>query len=189
MSLSDLASLGSFASGVAVLVSLGFLFFQLRQVNRQLKQAEQNQRALMQQGRAARGAAFLQYLAGEHQSSVWTKAVYSTEPLNVTEAHSFVLSIGAQMYGWEDSFLQHRAGTLEAVSYETDENTMRSLLAYPSHRAVWTASKHMFSAAFREHVDRLVEATPAIVPPDVSAALSALKQYEWDKARGGFTPP
>jgi hypothetical protein len=46
MSLSDLASLGSFASGLAVTVTLIFLVIQTRQANR-------NQRALMQQGRAA----------------------------------------------------------------------------------------------------------------------------------------
>jgi hypothetical protein len=40
MSLSDLASLGSFVSGVAVLVSLVFLYFQLRQMNAQVLQTE-----------------------------------------------------------------------------------------------------------------------------------------------------
>jgi len=43
MTRSDLASLGSFASGFAVLVSLIFLYFQLRLVNRQVLQAERQQ--------------------------------------------------------------------------------------------------------------------------------------------------
>jgi len=47
MSLSDLASLGSFVSGVAVLISLIYLALQVRQ-------AEKNQRSLMQQGQANR---------------------------------------------------------------------------------------------------------------------------------------
>jgi hypothetical protein len=42
MSLSDLASLGSFVSGAAVLVSPVFLYFQLRQLSGQVKQAEKN---------------------------------------------------------------------------------------------------------------------------------------------------
>jgi hypothetical protein len=53
MSLSDLASLGSFVSGFAVLISLIFLYFQLRQVNRQVRQAEINQRSLVGQTRTA----------------------------------------------------------------------------------------------------------------------------------------
>src|SRR5450755_1342360 len=45
MSLSDLAALGSFISGLAVLASLGFLYFQMRQVAEQVRQADRNQRA------------------------------------------------------------------------------------------------------------------------------------------------
>jgi hypothetical protein len=54
MSLSDLASLGSFVSGIAVLLSLVFLYFQFRQVNLQVKQTEKNQQALIRQNRATR---------------------------------------------------------------------------------------------------------------------------------------
>ena len=43
MSLSQLAEIGSFTSGVAILASLIFLYFQLRQINQQVKQAEKNQ--------------------------------------------------------------------------------------------------------------------------------------------------
>lgn len=50
MSLSDLAALGSFVGGVAVLVSLIFLYFQLRQIGAQMAQADNNQRALMSWG-------------------------------------------------------------------------------------------------------------------------------------------
>ena len=54
MSLSDLAALGSFVSRMAVLASLGFLYFQMRQITEQVRQAERNRQAIMQQGRAAR---------------------------------------------------------------------------------------------------------------------------------------
>ena len=53
MSLSDLASLGSFVSGLAVLASLVFLFFQMRQMTEQVRQSERNQRATINQGRIA----------------------------------------------------------------------------------------------------------------------------------------
>ena len=47
MILTNLAAIGSFISGVAVVVTLIFLLLQMRQANL-------NQRALMQQGRVAR---------------------------------------------------------------------------------------------------------------------------------------
>lgn len=49
MTLSDLASLGSFISGIAVLVSLIYLALQVRQ-------AEKNQRAIIHQGRVEQSA-------------------------------------------------------------------------------------------------------------------------------------
>jgi heme exporter protein D len=47
MTLSDLASIGGFISGVAVVITLVFLLIQMRETNL-------NQRALMQQMRSAR---------------------------------------------------------------------------------------------------------------------------------------
>lgn len=57
MTLSDLAALGSFVSGVAVLISLVFLYFQLRQVNAQVLQNSKHTQALIWQGASNRGAA------------------------------------------------------------------------------------------------------------------------------------
>lgn len=54
MSLSDLEAIGSFINGLGVLVSLVFLYFQLRQVNLQVRQTEKNQQALIRQNRATR---------------------------------------------------------------------------------------------------------------------------------------
>ena len=54
MSLTDLASLGSFISGVAVLLSLIFLYYQLRQLRAQVRQAEKYQQTLVKQARTSR---------------------------------------------------------------------------------------------------------------------------------------
>ena len=53
MTLSDLASIGSLVSGMAVLASMVFLYFRLRQMNAQAQQAERNQRAVIRLGRVA----------------------------------------------------------------------------------------------------------------------------------------
>jgi hypothetical protein len=61
MSLSDLASIGSFVSGFAVLVSLIFLYFQLRQIHAQVLQEEKNQQAA---NRAVRTSRIVEILMG-----------------------------------------------------------------------------------------------------------------------------
>ena len=67
MSLSDLASLGSFVSGVAVLATLILVFFQMRQANL-------NQRSLMQQARASRAMNLIMAQAEPAFSAALTRA-------------------------------------------------------------------------------------------------------------------
>ena len=102
MPLSDLAAIGSFVSGAAVLVSLVFLYFQLGQVRKQIALAEKNQRAIMQQGRAARSAENIMGLGDSFKMGVWVKATQTQEPLSSTEAQTFLVLINAQLMNWEE---------------------------------------------------------------------------------------
>src|SRR5438067_12058989 len=80
MSLTDLTSLASLVSSVAVLVSLLFIGLQIRQSNR-------NQRSLMQQGRSARNVELLSRLSDPRPSDVMLR-VARGEPLTDTIALS-----------------------------------------------------------------------------------------------------
>ena len=80
MSLSDLASIGSLVSGMAVLVSLIFLYIQLREIHSQVLQAEKNQRAMMNQGVISRGVSIGVFLI-QPQINYVGKAVLSGEPV------------------------------------------------------------------------------------------------------------
>jgi hypothetical protein len=70
MSLSDLAALGSFVSGLAVLVSLVFLFFQMRQMNEQVRQNTKHMSAQMWQAASDRGVNMMMALADPEQAAV-----------------------------------------------------------------------------------------------------------------------
>jgi hypothetical protein len=65
VSLSDLAAIGSFVSGISALITLVFLVVQIRQAN-------QNQRAMVQQGRATRIADFLLRVIDPALLPAWT---------------------------------------------------------------------------------------------------------------------
>ena len=78
MSLSDLAALGSFVSGLAVLVSLIFLYFQLRQVNRQVRQSEKNQLALMNQGVINRTSDIIRFAAEPDINELSSRVIAAT---------------------------------------------------------------------------------------------------------------
>src|SRR5512135_2576923 len=92
MSLSDLASLGSFVSGVAVLASLVFLFFQVRQMTEQVRQSERNQQALIAQGARTRGVEIALARMDPSAADAIAKGMAGADDITSTQYQQFVSS-------------------------------------------------------------------------------------------------
>jgi hypothetical protein len=157
MSLSDLAALGSFISGVAVLVSLIFLYFQLRQVNAQVIQAERNQRALMQQGRANRTSENCFNVAEPDLSSIYGRGVSGDESLTAEQLDQFMMLTRAGLISIEDSFLQNRGGPLDTVAFDSFVAGVRFIFTLPGMRAAWRLSAHQFGKEFASFMNGMME--------------------------------
>src|SRR5215469_11166967 len=97
MSLSDLASLGSFVSGVAVAVTLLFTLFQLRQNNRAV-------RASMQQNRTARYIEEILRPTEPFLCEAVTKASEGCVEMSSDQVMAFVRHAGSIFWGSEDVF-------------------------------------------------------------------------------------
>jgi hypothetical protein len=167
MSLSDLASLGSFVSGVAVLISLVYLALQVRQ-------AERNQRAIIQSTRTARVIDVS--LRRADYATVFRKALLDNE-LTGEELFQFHSLSIAMFYGWEDSFYQHQERALDDKGFASMVVAVRGAMANPSQRAIWKISRDFFEETFRAFVDGIVLETkprrPYDVLPEYKAALAA----------------
>jgi len=162
MSLSDLASIGSFVSGVAVMVTLVFLVLQMRQTNL-------NQRALMQQGRSSRGSSTILKMSEPHAAQCYVRGVRLDPTLSEHEVFSFLQMVVAQHINWEDSYLQHRSGMLDAESFATDDSVLRLTCGLPGHRRVWGFMGPNFGATYRAYVDGVIAATPLAEATDFAA--------------------
>lgn len=161
MTLSDLASLGSFVSGVAVLVTLLFLLLQMRQSNR-------NQKSLMQQGRSARLVSMNLAIAHPDIARIYHLGLSGDEALNQVEFSSYFQLIAALFLNFEDSFRQHRAGTLDNESFETDRGALRGISAMmPGFRAAWEMQKENFSTDFRAHMDEAIQSVKLVGDSDL----------------------
>ena len=160
MSLSDLASLGSFASGIAVLTSLVFLFFQMRQMTEQVRQAEKNQRAVIQQARTTRNAEFNITIAASPELTEASLKVYAGEDLNMLEWFRFNVIQGAYYQHAEDSYYQHKHGLLPEDAYRGFENTLKVVVGRPGARIAWKIVRPRFHDDFVEYMDRLIATTP-----------------------------
>ncbi|WP_293371832.1 hypothetical protein, partial [Phenylobacterium sp.] len=111
MSLSDVASIGTLLSAIAVLVSLIFLYFQLRQVSAQVRQTERNQRSIINQGATTRSMQTNSWLCEPHMSELLTKAM--SNPLGL----GFQRRLGFLDLGDPPGLVGHPVGHLIAARF------------------------------------------------------------------------
>jgi len=162
MSLSDLASVGGFVSGLAVMVTLVFLFLQMRQSNL-------NQRALMQQGRSTRASVAILNISEPYLAQCYVRGVRADPTLSEHEVWSFWSMVTAQHLSWEDSYLQHRAGMLDAEGFASDDAVLRVTCGFAGHRRIWRFVGPTLAPTYRAYVDRIIAATPLAEPIDFAA--------------------
>ena len=166
MSLTDLTSLASLVSSVAVLVSLLFIGLQIRQSNR-------DQRSLMQQGRSARNVELLSRLSDPRLSDVMLRVAHGE---TLTDTDYFVLYgyMASVFWSYEDCFFQFHSGMLDAKSWASDVTTLRRLLGNPAYRAVWRFARGGIGDEYRFFLDRLAVEAKHNAPANL---VNTLRQY------------
>lgn len=159
MSLSDLASIGSFVSGFAVLVSLVFLYFQLRQVTEQVKQAEKNQRTLIRATRATRIITILlETTEPSLADAVWLGNA-GEEEMTDTQLHQFAQYATARFFNAEDSYYQYRNGVLDEHAFESFSEGLRLAMSAPGLRAAYRKLRHHYGKEFAAYLDGILKET------------------------------
>jgi len=181
VTLSDLASISGIVSGLAVLVSLIFLYFQLRQISEQVKQAEKNQRASLNQGFVTRTTDNLRAQM-EGPGHELRQRVFSGET-NFTASELWTLRIGFRLalISTQDAFLQHREGLLDAANMDYARLTLQMWLRQPVYRALWSQTAASLPLEFVGFVTGLIAQTPLAGPDDTVARFQA----ELAKVRSG----
>jgi hypothetical protein len=174
MSLTDLASLGGFVSGVAVLVSLVFLFFQMRQMTEQLRQSERNQRALMNQGFVNRITEDIRWWADPPFNDLYTRVVSGDTTFTAAEVLHLGWGFRISILNAQDAYLQHKAGLMDTMMFDTAMlNTRARWLTHPVFRALWLNSGPTTHPEFRAVIDNILRETPPAEPGDIVAKFKA----------------
>ena len=162
MSLTDLASLGSFVSAVAVLISLIYLSLQV-------KQAERNQQASIRATRVTRIVDIHMRLSDPELADAVIKASEGAKDVTDQQIRQFTFYCGARFHNAEDAFNQFREGLLNQVAFDSMVGGLRASLSEPGMRAFYRRQRARFGRDFDEFVDKLLAET-ALVPPDDSVA-------------------
>jgi hypothetical protein len=149
MTLADLSSLGSFVGALAVVGSLVYLGLQV-------KQAEKNQRAMMQQGRADRISLNCFTMAEPGLSAVYYRGLNGDETMTEEQIDQFMLIVRGALISAEDSFLQNHAGLLDPAAFNSFHAGMRSFFMLPGLRAAWQLSSSQFGDEFARFMNELM---------------------------------
>jgi hypothetical protein len=160
MSLTDLASLGSFVSGFAVLVSLIFLYFQLRQINVQVVQAERNQLAATRAVRTSRIVEILMGTAEPSLAEALAKGNAGSPDITDTQIRQFFAYNQARFYNAQDTYQQYGQGLLDREIFESLAAGLKVSLSQPGTLAYFEAHVSGFSPEFAKFVRGLAAETP-----------------------------
>lgn len=181
MTLTDLAALGSFVSGVAVVVSLVLLYFQLAQINQQIRQAESNQRATLTQGYLNRLTEINRWSIDSGMAELIARAVSGETNFTRDELNKLAIVFRVIILSAQDGFLARQAGLLDQTVLDVAMRVVRGSLALPVMRALWLIDlQQFFVPEFRDEVERLIAETPLAQPVDdtmdrFQAALAKIK--------------
>jgi hypothetical protein len=159
MSLSDLASIGSLVSGLAVLVSLVYLAQQTRQNSK-------HTRALIQQGRAVQAADFTnRWAADPSLIALLQQGTLGDPTLNDEQVLRFLLMQFSAYQMWEDRFYQHKEGLIDEERHAGTVREIKERLQRVGYRAAWQMQRNTYGKEYQAFVDGLInEVRSAPVP-------------------------
>jgi hypothetical protein len=129
----------------------------------QVRQAEKNERALMQQGRADRAWEGAFRVADPALSQVFYKGLRTPDALSADELDQFLSVCRAAFLSGEDSFLQHKSGLLDQAAYPSFVAGLKGYVAgSPGLRAAWRLTSTQFGAEYAVFMDAILSSTPHI---------------------------
>jgi hypothetical protein len=167
MSLSDLASIGSFVGAGAVVISLIYLSLQIRQTAR-------NQRGTMHQMRAALSTDIMLRIAEQGLSQSFRAGLSGARDISEAQFWQFFYAASAILRTTENAFTQYEDGLISEQHFATAKASARMFLMSPGYRALWLATRVNREPGFREFMDRLSSEVAVSAPGDVFAAWKSL---------------
>jgi hypothetical protein len=169
MSLSDLASIGSLVGGVAVVVSLLFVGFQLRQ-NTLAVRAETSQSHAENWSQIT--TPITEYA---DFARIWRRGLDGLAALTEDERTRFVAFSSGVFRFFEASRLQWRHGHLDAEHWQNVDAFLRDIANQPGIADFWSMRRHLHSTEFRAWFESLPHAPPAARFYDMPASAERAK--------------
>lgn len=169
MSLSDLASLGSFISGIAVLISFAFLAMQLRQ-------GAHNQRAIIHNERTRLVQDLTVQSFGTYESAeTMLRGNAADVSLDSAQSRQYLAMLLSVFRLFEEFYYQHRDGMMDKPRWHSNSLRMHGFLAVPGIRAAWRTHAPSFAPDFRAWMDAILR--KVALNPHAADVVATWKQF------------
>lgn len=170
MSLSDLASLGGFASGVAVLISLIYLALQVRQNTHAHRVTAHEERLTFVRD-------FLGRIAEPSMAAVYLRGLSADGDLTEIEFTRYRALMHSWFLGMAEVVWLYDRGVLDEDRFAGSMAALRGYLGFPGCRAVWRVIAPVMPITFQDLVTKLIaEGEEASAHSPFETWRAALKQ-------------
>ncbi len=150
MNLEQLANIGEFISGIAVIASLIYLAIQIRQNTQSVKSSTLATNT-------TNWSSMLVNLADAGKSEAYLSGIVGREDISAAHFLQFVQIARAIMVSWETQHYQFLNGALDRDIYVGYERACKDqILVFPGFQMVWEITREGFSPAFSELIDKLI---------------------------------
>ncbi|MBV9548459.1 MAG: hypothetical protein JO256_02155 [Alphaproteobacteria bacterium] len=168
MTLTDLASIGSFISGVAVLLSLIYVSVQIRQ-------AKHHQQAAIRLGRADRIVQMC-FAAGDNAAAeAVLKGHAGAADISEIQLAQYYWICRGFFYHCEEEYFQHKEGLANEAYYASFLAGTKKMFCLPGLRVQWRQQRESFVPEFVAFMEALMaQAQPVWTSDAVGAWTSAI---------------
>lgn len=166
MSLSDLASLGTFISSLAVVISFVFLGLQIRQ-------ADRSQRAALALQASVRGSETLMNLSEPHLADLYRRMIAGESDFSETEIVQLLNILTGMLITRQEAETRQNLSLMDEVTFQDMRTTMEWMFRLEIPRALWPLIRWNINATLRSEIDEIVNHGSPLKPPSFRATLEA----------------
>lgn len=160
MSLSDLAAIGSLASGLAVLISLAYMSLQLRQ-------SEKNQRAILNQGALSRTTEAAMWTGEPGRSALISRVCSNETDFTNEELWRLTSVFRVSLLSLQDAHVQYTNSLVDRATFDNAFRGFEFWMRRPIMRAMYKIMRENVADDVRPLLDKVVEELPLGEPMDL----------------------
>jgi hypothetical protein len=157
MDLQDLGAIGDLVGGIAVVVSLVYVAYQIRQNSLQIEHNSRSVEAAMYQQTADAFNRWQALLAQDAAlAAIWARGI-AGQALDPVERVRFSFLVGILLNAYENSYYQRELGALQRDTLAISRGVLAPILASPEGAVWWKRfAPSILTAEFRAAVEMLV---------------------------------